>query len=69
LIERLHGSFPNPETLAYGGNGLPRQELYAVRFQQASLWPNYPVARDTLLVDVYDHWLEPATDATRREPQ
>ena len=61
MIERVHGEYRNPETLAYGGDGLPKQCLYLVRFQQTQLWADYGApAGDTLLVDLYDHWLEPA---------
>ena len=60
-IERVHGDFRNPETLAYGGTGLPKQTLYMVGFRQTDLWPErYAESRDdTLYVDIYDHWLEP----------
>ena len=61
-IERLHGQFRNPELLAYGKNGLPRQPLYLVGFRQPDLWrERYAESPgDTLYVDIYEHWLEPA---------
>ncbi|MBI4588928.1 MAG: nitrile hydratase subunit beta [Candidatus Rokubacteria bacterium] len=60
-VERLHGAYRNPESLAYGGDGLPRQALYLVRFPQSELWAKYAgSARDQLLIDIYEHWLEPA---------
>jgi nitrile hydratase len=60
-IERVHGSFKNPETLAYGGDGLPTRPLYSVGFAQLELWPAYAgPAEDRLYVDLYEHWLEPA---------
>ena len=34
VIERVVGSFPNPETLAYGQSGLPYKILYRVNFMQ-----------------------------------
>ena len=49
-VVRRHGSYTNPETRAYGTDGLPKQELYLVA-----------LATDTnekVLVDVYEHWLE-----------
>ncbi|HET7875443.1 MAG TPA: SH3-like domain-containing protein [Methylomirabilota bacterium] len=56
-----HGVYRNPEHLAYGGDGLPKRSLYLVGFRQADLWPQYPgPAQDTVYLDVYDHWLEPA---------
>jgi len=61
VVERICGEFPNPETLAYGRDGLPRQPLYRVRFNQQKLWPSYAgPAHDTIDVEIYEHWLEPA---------
>ena len=55
------GEFPDPESLAYGGDGLPQKPLYRVCFRQADLWEGYEgAAGDTLYVDIYEHWLEPA---------
>jgi len=31
-VERVHGDYRNPESLAHGGDGLPKQPLYLVRF-------------------------------------
>ena len=60
-VERMHRSFANPETRAYGGDGLPEQPLYLVGFVQEEVWPGYrgPGA-DRIYVDVYAHWLEAA---------
>jgi nitrile hydratase len=58
-IERAHGSFPNPETRAYGGDGLPEQPLYLVGFVQREVWPDYRgLAGDRVYADVFEHWLE-----------
>lgn len=55
------GSFRNPETLAFGGDGQPTRPLYYVGFRQADLWPDYAgSAADTLYLDLYEHWLEEA---------
>ena len=60
-IERLCGAFANPEELAYNRAGLPRQPLYRVRFRQRELWPDYRgAAQDTIEIEIYQHWLEPA---------
>ena len=60
-VERVHGDYRNPESLAYGGDGLPKQPLYLVRFPQSHLWRTYAgAAQDRLLMDIYEHWLEPA---------
>ncbi len=58
VIERACGAFPNPEELGHGFDGLPRKELYRVRFRQQDLWADYHGgANDTVDVDVYEHWL------------
>ena len=60
-IERAHASFTNPETRAYGEDGLPKQPLYLVGFAQLDVWPDYGGrARDRIYVDVFEHWLEEA---------
>ncbi len=57
------GEFPNPEELAYGRKGLPKKMLYRVRFQQASIWLDYAGGpKDTLEIELYDHWLMPASN-------
>jgi hypothetical protein len=62
-VLRAHGSFPNPEELAYGRDGLPARWLYLVAFRSCDLWPDDPIpTRDELLADVYEHWLAPPTD-------
>ena len=48
-VERVYGEFTNPETRAYGGDGLPERTLYLVRFD----------GPDAVHADVYEHWLEP----------
>ena len=61
MVERLCGSFPNPEELAYGRNGLPPLPLYRVRFVQRQVWLDYAGAPgDTVDIEIYEHWLEPA---------
>jgi nitrile hydratase subunit beta len=65
-IERALGEFKNPESLAYGGSGIPEKPLYKVGFRQTDLWDGYTGrAQDFLYVDLYEHWLEP----TRKETQ
>lgn len=61
VIHRYYGEFKNPETLAYGKDGRPAQNLYQVRFAQHEIWPGYGGAPgDTLVADIYEHWLEAA---------
>ena len=56
-IERVCGSFGNPEELAYGRCGEP-VALYRVRFAQRELWPeDASHVDDTVDVELYEHWL------------
>lgn len=60
-VERVHASFRNPETRAYGQDGLPKVPLYLVSFVQRDLWSDAPgQARDRIYVDLFEHWLEDA---------
>ncbi len=57
------GEFKDPESLAYGGSGLPGKALYRVAFRQTDLWEGYEGSpNDELYVDIYEHWLEPARE-------
>lgn len=61
VVERLCGTFGNPEELAYARPGLPRQPLYRVRFLQREIWPGYVGnPQDTVDVEIFQHWLEAA---------
>ena len=61
IVTRHIGEFRNPETLALGRDGLPMKPLYEVKFRQSELWPDYNgPAGDTLLIDLYGHWLSEA---------
>ena len=61
VVTRRLGAFKNPERLAIGQDGLPKKVLYEVQFRQTDLWPDYQgAATDTLLIDLYEHWLERA---------
>ena len=61
-IERVYGEFLNPESLAFGRDGLPKKTLYLVGFHQSEVWGK-PNRSDKLLVDIYEHWLDAATEA------
>ena len=62
VVERICGTFGNPEILAYGGDGRPKQPLYRVRFAQSAVWPDYRgPAADTVDIEIYEHWLEAAS--------
>ena len=61
LVVALCGVFPNPESLAHGGSGAPRWPLYRVEFAQTRVWRRYRGPEsDKILVDIYEHWLDPA---------
>jgi hypothetical protein len=60
-IEQVHGEFLNPESLAHGGDGLPKRLLYLVGFNQKDIWTAVQAPKDKVLVDIYEHWLDPVT--------
>jgi hypothetical protein len=61
IIERVCGSFANPEELAYNRDGLPAQPLYRVRFACRDLWQDYCGSTgDAVEIEIYQHWLERA---------
>ena len=67
IIERSCGTFLNPEELGYGFSGLPKKNLYRVRFRQQEIWPDYTgSAQDTVDIDLYEHWLTHAKDQVDR---
>jgi hypothetical protein len=60
-IVRHVGRFKDPESLAYGGDGLPERELYQVAFILRELWDAYAgPGPDSVRVNLYEHWLEHA---------
>lgn len=60
VIERICGSFANPEELAYNRDGLPAQPLYRVRFLCRELWHDYAGnPSDVVEIEIFQHWLEP----------
>ena len=62
VIERICGTYPNPEELAYGFDGLPAKVLYRVRFLQSHVWPGYAgPATDVIEMEIFEHWLAPVT--------
>lgn len=60
VVASVHGTFRDPEALAYHKPGLPAQVLYKVRFRQRDIWAGYEgPASDQLEADIFEHWLEP----------
>lgn len=63
-VERVCGAYGNPEELAFGHYGGARIPLYRVRFDQAHVWDDYAGnPDDTIDIEIYEHWLEPAAGA------
>lgn len=62
-IEQVCGVFDSPEERAYGRIGATSVPLYRVRLRQRDLWPDYDgPAHDTLVLEIYEHWLRPAEE-------
>ncbi len=63
-IAAVNGPFFNPESRAHGGNGCPQRLLYSVVFRQIDIWGERygEDGLDSLLVDLYEHWLEPVAE-------
>ena len=62
-IDTYYGSFRNPETLAYGSDGLPVIPLYRVKFKQSDVWESYNgETDDQICVDLYHNWLHSKKD-------
>ena len=60
----VSGPFFDPETRAHGGTGIPKRLLYQVEFEQSHIWgDSYPEdKRDLLIIDIYEQWLQPASE-------
>ena len=60
-VARVHGTFTNPETSAYGQGGPPGRRLYLVAFEWDDVWSK-PNPGDTVVyADIFEHWLERAS--------
>lgn len=65
-IAEVRGRFRDPSLLAFHKPGLPMRVLYRVQFKQQDVWPNYTGSpNDTVVADIFEHWIEPATGATK----
>ena len=62
VIERHHGTFVFPDTVAVGQGEHP-QPLYTVRFEARELWGPEAVAGDSVQIDLYEDYLEPTRPA------
>jgi nitrile hydratase subunit beta len=59
-IEKVHGSFNLPDTNAHGRGKNP-QPVYTVRFDAREVWGEQAAVRDTIYVDLWESYLEPAS--------
>lgn len=58
-VIRLHGGHVLPDASAHGGGECP-QHLYTVAFAARELWGEAAHARDTIHLDLWESYLEPA---------
>ncbi len=58
-VELDHGVFAFPDTHAHGLGDKP-QHCYSLRFTARELWGPTAAERDTLRVDVFDDYIDPA---------
>ena len=62
-ICQVIGPMGNPEERAYGRVDSPDIMVYRMRLRQTDIWEDYMgPPQDTLTVDVYENWLEPAEE-------
>jgi nitrile hydratase subunit beta len=59
VIQRLHGAQIFPDTNAHGLGENP-QPLYAVRFEAQELWGEAAESSQTVSLDLWESYLEPA---------
>jgi nitrile hydratase len=59
IVIQMCGMFLNPEDLSVGITRGPVVALYRVSFSMSDLWGSEQRnSRDTLCIEIYDHWLE-----------
>ena len=59
VVERDHGVFHLPDSRVAGEGDQP-QHIYSVRFGARELWGPEAPAQDSLNIDLWDDYLEPA---------
>jgi len=64
-IVRVLGRFANPEDLAFA-RPAPERVLYHVVFGRPPLWDE-GAPGDDVLVEIFEHWLEPAPAPAERQ--
>ena len=67
VILRDFGAWKNPELLAYGRPGLPKETNYWVQFTMDEVWGGEGrySANDTLVAEIYGLWLAPAAASAK----
>ena len=59
VVQRDRGVFGLPDTESYGQDPRP-QHVYLVRFEARELWGDQASANDSLYIDMWEDYLEPA---------
>ena len=59
MIAQVHGTFVYPDTNAHGKGEQP-QPLYSVCFDAHELWGPDVSATDSLYIDLWEDYLDPA---------
>ena len=59
IVERDHGVFVFPDTSAHGRGEKP-QHVYSVRFTARDLWGPDAPGKDSLYIDLWDDYMDPA---------
>ena len=61
VVRHIRGSFKDPESLAFGKDGLPKVNLYAVEFDLPHVWNDRPPPKgvNKISADIFERWLEP----------
>ena len=60
-VVALCGVYPDPESLAHGGDGTPYKPLYRVEFPRPASGTTTTARPRRLQVDIYEQWLESAS--------
>ena len=59
-IEKVHGSFNLPDTNAHGRGKNP-ESVYTVRFDAREVWGEQAAVRDSIYLDLWESYVEPAS--------
>jgi nitrile hydratase beta subunit len=59
IVDRDHGVYVFPDAIAHSADENP-QHLYSVRFTARELWGDHASPRDSVYLDLWDDYLEPA---------